>query len=601
MESILVYVHIGETLPRYFYDNLYQVYLQNYHTNCQIFLIVDHNLHDEIRQEIQEMKCFWFLKSYFHLVSLQSISRSFPLDDRLFANDFFQYAYDRLDYVYGWMKQYGYREVFHIETDVMLYTPVPELKSLVQEMGLHHQLVAVQDARSRALASILYVPSVKVFEGFFEFCQTFTQAMDGPIHEMLLLGSYPGLETFPNTLTDKNIKYGYWDGAALGQYLGGVDPRNITGYTGSPYKNPTIGFINETSDFKPNTASLHLIQEKRMSGPSFNKIFLNKQIPVHSLHIHSKDLTRFSSLSTTIPYEEIISGHRIFSKCDFIVCKKSNQHYDQGLKHLQIPIFVVDDMEQIITQSDIEKFKTLDRPLRVGLYTHTMDCFVFFLINQFPDEFRYHIYLHNTDNIWYGNHYVLEDCRIQRIYAQNPMSLDDKTFLLPIGIANPMFPHGDMDTLYRVYSETYYKEKSKNLYINLNTITYQYRSKAYKIFAKERFGTIQAPLPYEEYLRELAKHRFCLCIRGNGIDTHRFWECLYLGVVPVIVNNKHTRMDKFVQHLRKNNLPFYEINTLQRFCSTHDELFFNQERYDQYFNNWEQVTPHLLLSHYFQK
>jgi hypothetical protein len=25
-----------------------------------------------------------------------------------------------------------------------------------------------------------------------------------------------------------------------------------------------------------------------------------------------------------------------------------------------------------------------------------------------------------------------------------------------------------------------------------------------------------------------------ICPRGNGIDTHRVWEALYLGVVPVV-------------------------------------------------------------------
>jgi hypothetical protein len=24
---------------------------------------------------------------------------------------------------------------------------------------------------------------------------------------------------------------------------------------------------------------------------------------------------------------------------------------------------------------------------------------------------------------------------------------------------------------------------------------------------------------------------------GNGVDTHRFWECILLGVIPVVENN----------------------------------------------------------------
>jgi hypothetical protein len=30
------------------------------------------------------------------------------------------------------------------------------------------------------------------------------------------------------------------------------------------------------------------------------------------------------------------------------------------------------------------------------------------------------------------------------------------------------------------------------------------------------------------------RYKYVICPRGNGIDTHRVWEALYLGVVPVV-------------------------------------------------------------------
>jgi hypothetical protein len=41
----------------------------------------------------------------------------------------------------------------------------------------------------------------------------------------------------------------------------------------------------------------------------------------------------------------------------------------------------------------------------------------------------------------------------------------------------------------------------------------------------------------EEYVASMAAHRFVLCPRGNGIDTHRMWEALYLGVIPIVEKN----------------------------------------------------------------
>ena len=33
------------------------------------------------------------------------------------------------------------------------------------------------------------------------------------------------------------------------------------------------------------------------------------------------------------------------------------------------------------------------------------------------------------------------------------------------------------------------------------------------------------------------EHKFILCPEGNGIDTHRFWETLCLGRIPVVLHN----------------------------------------------------------------
>jgi len=42
------------------------------------------------------------------------------------------------------------------------------------------------------------------------------------------------------------------------------------------------------------------------------------------------------------------------------------------------------------------------------------------------------------------------------------------------------------------------------------------------------------PAGKESYLAELVRHRFVLCPPGTGEDTHRFWEALYAGCIPVI-------------------------------------------------------------------
>ena len=46
-----------------------------------------------------------------------------------------------------------------------------------------------------------------------------------------------------------------------------------------------------------------------------------------------------------------------------------------------------------------------------------------------------------------------------------------------------------------------------------------------------------------DYVTAMASHRFVLCPRGNGIDTHRMWETLYVGSIPVV--ERHPALESF--------------------------------------------------------
>jgi hypothetical protein len=39
-----------------------------------------------------------------------------------------------------------------------------------------------------------------------------------------------------------------------------------------------------------------------------------------------------------------------------------------------------------------------------------------------------------------------------------------------------------------------------------------------------------------KFLQQLREHKFTFCPRGNGIDTHRLWETLYMGGIPIVEN-----------------------------------------------------------------
>lgn len=44
-------------------------------------------------------------------------------------------------------------------------------------------------------------------------------------------------------------------------------------------------------------------------------------------------------------------------------------------------------------------------------------------------------------------------------------------------------------------------------------------------------------LPNWEYSRMASQYLFVACPRGNGLDTHRFWETIYRGSIPVVTDS----------------------------------------------------------------
>ena len=122
--------------------------------------------------------------------------------------------------------------------------------------------------------------------------------------------------------------------------------------------------------------------------------------------------------------------------------------------------------------------------------------------------------------------------------------------------------------VYKTISQVYKVKKVKSIYININPTTYFYRKNILDKINEKGILKVSTNKPYREYLQELAEHRFCLCIRGNGIDTHRFWESLYLGVIPVIINNNDTDNLK----LTNAHLVPVLVNAIKELSETNKDL-----------------------------
>jgi len=87
--------------------------------------------------------------------------------------------------------------------------------------------------------------------------------------------------------------------------------------------------------------------------------------------------------------------------------------------------------------------------------------------------------------------------------------------------------------------------REKWLYVNFRLQTNPtVRQPIYEHF--KRFSSYESWITMEEaagcganqgYLKNLLTHRFVLCPAGNGVDTHRLWESLAAGAVPIVIKS----------------------------------------------------------------
>jgi hypothetical protein len=128
-------------------------------------------------------------------------------------------------------------------------------------------------------------------------------------------------------------------------------------------------------------------------------------------------------------------------------------------------------------------------------------------------------------------------------YTVNKQSKYTNIYSIPLGITNntnesEIHPiYGDLDCMIKVMNE---EINYKNLvYMNFNINTYpKERQIVWDLFKNNEWVTIGNIVNTIEgrtnFLREIKSHRFVLCPRGNGVDTHRLWETLYMGSIPIV-------------------------------------------------------------------
>jgi len=142
----------------------------------------------------------------------------------------------------------------------------------------------------------------------------------------------------------------------------------------------------------------------------------------------------------------------------------------------------------------------------------------------------------NIDNTPAVNR-ILNDANVVRWYAQNVNYDHPKLCVLPIGIANSMWDHGNLSN----FEGLNINDKTFDIYMHFDI----YNNLDKRVPCKEALSDKVEFLPKTDVrsnLERMAKYRYCICPEGNGLDTHRLWEAYYLRVVPILLRSTHTKI-----------------------------------------------------------
>lgn len=628
--TILIYIHIGKILPNYIYDSIYQSILVS--NDTKIYVLLDDTLITLFNETISKFNNNIYRKDRVNnlvisiplsILKLPSeyttLIDNLPEQIKTFRDSFWVYTIARFFYLQSFMNLFHINSAFHIENDIMIYENLTTLENCLN----FDKLYMVKDNPDRVIASIMYLNKIELQNVLNHIIKQLE--LNPGLNDMELLGNYvsSNIEYFP---FDYNKESDFiYDAAAIGQFLGGVDPRNIQSYNHISenerllltLNNPSKGFINETCTFKVTEGEVKIYQ-RSLSINNFiiplNLYFVTNNLNMKQIvntHIHSKQLYQFSSVFN-LNYQDIITGDRIITLCDFVITTNEIYNYHKNIEHFisldriikvenfkNVNINVLND----IFEEEIRLRTENKHNIKLFIYTHILSDFVENILFKLSSNLSYTIYLHNSDHSLENdiNYQKLLDCKhVKKVYSQNiNCNFNSEKFsLLPIGLANSMFNHGDTLSLYTTMKNTYYLNKTRNLYININPNTFAYRSQVIQQVNNERFN-ISKGKPFKEYLEELSTHYFSLCVRGNGIDTHRLFESLYLGVIPVIINNKFTNMNNHVVYLKCLNIPFYEITSES--LDKYSDEFFNEALYKKIIQECGSSIynlPQLKLSYY---
>jgi hypothetical protein len=310
-----VQVNLGPSFPGFIWDSLRQIRMFN--PGARVILLVNRGQEgvSEERAESLEVKVH-----YYEELSKSDDHRTFLKKSRLdrrFRDGFWIFASERFFVLEAMMRELGLDEIFHLENDVLLYADLCDLLPVFRAAYRH--FAATFDTDERCVPGFVYVSDPESLTRYTsllvtdrrnrknndmkslglyrrehgdEWCTPLPVVPEGYEEDFPMVNLLGGRPADPKIFSAHAAELrGIFDAAALGQFTAGIDPRNSPGQS--------VGFVNESAYYDPRNLPIRWERDDRgRLRPSV--VFRGSPVRLYSLHIHSKELWKYGSWSTSL-------------------------------------------------------------------------------------------------------------------------------------------------------------------------------------------------------------------------------------------------------------------------------------------------------------
>jgi len=141
---------------------------------------------------------------------------------------------------------------------------------------------------------------------------------------------------------------------------------------------------------------------------------------------------------------------------------------------------------------------------------------------------KFTILTHNSDRDFTKEMFFLLEKNIKKVYAINCTFQHENVIKIPLGF-------NDQSTAVLDSKNLSFIKKDRLVYLNFKKHHHNDRVTCFNYFSQfDWVDKEESVLSYSDFYDKLNTYKYCISPRGTGIDTHRLYESILFGVIPIV-------------------------------------------------------------------